>query len=228
MRTGAGRIVACCVVVCVLAASCSCFRVRTTLAAEAAEPFAGGESPGDNDHRREPAADPVAPHCNDVDGDRQPRWFLGIDWRRAGSGMADHWWIVAVSSLLSLAVLWRIQCNVRKKVTDGHTCRANPAAVAATTSFNGLLRVCLFQLQQWKRLPLQKDQRAAYNGSRRLTLPDLTLAKHARRESLAEASLKSSSEWKFSIKTTSYARSIRPLCFIKCIRFRSSQKDVSM
>lgn len=129
MRTAdAGRIVACCVVVCVLAASCSCFRVRTTLAAGAAEPFAGGESPGDNDHRREPAADPVAPHCNDIDGDRRPRWFLGIDWRRAGSGMADHWWIVAVSSLLSLAVLWRIQCNVRKKVTDEHTCgRANPA-----------------------------------------------------------------------------------------------------
>lgn len=138
MRTDAGRVVACCVVVCVLAASGSCFRVRTL----AAELFAGGESPGDNDRsdHREPAADPVTPHCKDIDGDRQPR-FLGIDWRSARSGMADHWWIVAVSSLLSLAVLWRIQCNVRKKVTMS-TRVVNPAVAAAATSFNGLLCVC--------------------------------------------------------------------------------------
>ncbi|XP_026813767.1 uncharacterized protein LOC113554218 [Rhopalosiphum maidis] len=44
------------------------------------------------------------------------------------------------------------------------------------------------RLQDWKKSFIQKEK--AYNRSRRLTLPDLTLAKHARRESLAESTQK--------------------------------------
>ncbi|XP_025209086.1 uncharacterized protein LOC112604326 [Melanaphis sacchari] len=45
-----------------------------------------------------------------------------------------------------------------------------------------------YKLQDWKKSFIQKEK--AYIRSRRLTLPDLTLAKHARRESLAESTQK--------------------------------------
>jgi len=41
------------------------------------------------------------------------------------------------------------------------------------------------RLQEWKKVFVKKEK--PYNYSRRLTLPDLTIARHARRESLAEA-----------------------------------------
>ncbi|XP_022167294.1 uncharacterized protein LOC111031581 [Myzus persicae] len=44
------------------------------------------------------------------------------------------------------------------------------------------------RLHDWKKSFIQKEKE--YTQSRRLTLPDLTLAKHARRESLAESTQK--------------------------------------
>ncbi|CAH1709664.1 uncharacterized protein LOC114119468 [Aphis gossypii] len=48
--------------------------------------------------------------------------------------------------------------------------------------------VMRYKLHDWKKSFIQKEK--AYTRSRRLTLPDLTLAKHARRESLAESTQK--------------------------------------
>lgn len=54
----------------------------------------------------------------------------------------------------------------------------------------------MFQLHEWKKLLIKKEK-ASYINSRRLTLPDLTLAKHVRRESMAEATLKMTSKLLF-------------------------------
>lgn len=51
----------------------------------------------------------------------------------------------------------------------------------------------MFQLHEWKKFFIQKEK--SYAHSRRLTLADLTLAKHARRESLAEATQKLTSKF---------------------------------
>lgn len=62
----------------------------------------------------------------------------------------------------------------------------------------------IFQLQEWRKLLIKKKK--PYIHSRRFTLPDLTLARHARKESLAEATQKLSS--KLLIKLRYYANNL--------------------
>lgn len=58
----------------------------------------------------------------------------------------------------------------------------------------------IFQFDDWKKSIIQKEK--TDNHSRRLTLPDLTLAKHARRESLAESTQKNISKYLKKIQCT--------------------------
>lgn len=103
---------------CVLAASCSCFQKHIHALTTKVNDFFGKKLfKNDNtspvwDLKQD--GQDVASQCTDTD---EKYHLFGINWRSINSKITSNWWIIAVSSLLSIIIFWQIQqYNMRRRV----------------------------------------------------------------------------------------------------------------
>lgn len=113
-----------CIIVysCLLAVSCSCFHKHIQALTTKVNELFGRKSYEDD------TTPPVWKLNNDKpvvsqfnNSDEKLQLLFGINWTNIRSKMANNWWIIAVSSLLSFIVFWRMQYNMKKKVNVQQT-----------------------------------------------------------------------------------------------------------
>lgn len=102
---------------CILVISCTCFQKHIQAITSKMNELFGKKLCNDDNTPlvfEVNQDEPVVPQC---DKTNNKHYLFGIDWRSIRHKIAKNWWIIAVSSLMPFILFWRIQYNMRKKVS---------------------------------------------------------------------------------------------------------------